>query len=369
MQIHSSSLPDFTEEDLSLAPLEQAETIPSTWYTDPRFHEIDLRFVLGKTWQGVGHVSKLQNPGDQIVGEAAGNPILVVRGDDHRLRAFFNVCRHRGGPLAIEDCNSKVLQCHYHGWTYLLDGSLRGTPKFNRVELFDKKDFGLVPIRLEEWEGLVFVDLSGTATSLNSILKDIPARITPFDLKTKTFFRRVTYDIRCNWKVYIDNYLEGYHLPYVHPELAKLLDYNHYVTETSNFYSLQYSPFTEGENFYSADHGRAFYYFVFPNFMLNILPGRLQTNLVLPVDHNHTRVIFDYCYDDISSPKALRMIEQDIEYSHKIQLEDIEICERVQKGLESIAYHKGRFSPETELGVYHFQSLLKQFYRRARNAS
>jgi choline monooxygenase len=362
-------LPDFTEKDLAVVSLEQSETIPSSWYTDPRFHQLDLALVFGKTWQGIGHVSKLQKPGDQIVGEAAGNPVLVVRGNDNALRAFFNVCRHRGGPLATEDCNSKVLQCHYHGWTYLLDGSLRGTPKFNRVELFDKKDFGLIPVALEEWEGLVFVNLSTKPEPLTTLLKDIPQRIAPFDITKKTFYRRVTYDLRCNWKVYVDNYLEGYHLPYVHPELATLLDYNNYVTETRGHVSLQFSPFKEGDNFYASEDGKAFYYFVFPNFMLNILPGRLQTNLVLPIDHNHTRVVFDYFYDDINSADSLKMIEQDIAYSHKIQLEDIDICEQVQKGLESIAYQKGRFSPETELGVYHFQSLLKQYYRRARTQS
>lgn len=298
-----------------------------------------------------------------MLGTAAGNPVLIIRGKDETVRAFFNVCRHRGGPLAIEERgNCNILQCKYHGWTYLLDGSLRGTPKFDRTELFDRKDYGLVPVRFDEWQGLIFVNLSRDAAPVSSIMKGITNRIAPHALSEKRFYRRFSYEVRCNWKVYVDNYLEGYHLPFVHPELCNLLDYQKYVTETYEHYSLQYSPFTGKDNVYTSGEGEAFYYFVFPNFMMNILPGRVQTNLVLPVAHNKCNVVFDYYFDDIALPEALRKIEDDISYSDRIQKEDIEICELVQRGLESIAYDKGRFSPEMEEGVYHFQCLLKTSY-------
>ncbi len=362
--LNSQSLPDFTEEDLSIVPLERAETIPSSWYWNPAFHQLEQECIFGTTWQAVGHISKLRHAGDQIVATVAGNPILVVRGSDHELRAFFNVCRHRGGPIATEDCTSKVLQCKYHGWTYLLDGSLRGTPKFDRTELFDKKDYGLLSVPLEVWEGVLFVNLSRDKPGISSLLHGIKERIAPNDLSIKTFHHRAVYEINCNWKVYVDNYLEGYHIPYVHPELATLLDYQQYVTETSEYYSLQHSPLT-GKNTLYGSGGSAFYYFIFPNFMLNILPGRLQTNVVVPLSPNRTKVIFDYLYDDISSEAAHKMIADDIECSHKVQLEDVEICEHVQLGLQSQAYHKGRFSPDAESGVYHFQSLLKRHYRQA----
>ena len=359
------SLPDTTAEDLTIIPLERSETIPSTWYTDPRFFDLDKEAVFCQSWQGISHLSKLQNVGDQIVATVAGNPILVVRGQDANLLAFYNVCRHRGGPLALEDCTTKVLQCKYHGWTYLLDGSLRGTPKFDRTELFDRKDYGLVPVPLEIWEGFVFVNLAGKGPSQDSTLRGIRDRIAPISLKAKKFYRRIPYHVNANWKVYVDNYLEGYHLPYVHPELCNLLDYQNYVTETFDYYSLQRSPIQQKDNFYGSDNNPAFYFFVWPNFMLNILPGRLQTNLVIPTAHNACTVLFDYYYDDISSEKAKKMIKEDIRYSDKVQQEDAEICEHVQRGLESRAYHKGRFSVEMENGVYHFQSLLKKAYRSA----
>jgi choline monooxygenase len=361
--INKTALPDFTIGTLSSVPIERSETIPSSWYTDPRFHEFDHEAIFARTWQHVGHLGKVQNPGDYFLAEVAENPIIVVRGQDHKLRAFYNVCRHRGGPLATEDGCAKALQCQYHGWTYLLDGSLRGVPEFDRVELFDRKDYGLIPVQLDVWNGLVFVNLSESPAPLNTILAGIGERIAPIQLDTKKFYQRMVYELNCNWKVYVDNYLEGYHLPYVHPELCNLLDYQKYVTETYQYYSLQYSPFTKEDNLYRASDGAAFYYFVFPNFMLNLLPGRLQTNLVVPLAHNRTRIIFDYFYDDLDSPGTQKIIRDDIEYSDRIQKEDMEICEHVQKGLQSRAYHRGRFSVKCEQGVYHFQSLLKEFYR------
>jgi len=359
------TLPDTAQEDLEILPLERSETIPSTWYTDPKFFDLDKETVFCQTWQGISHLSKLQNIGDQIVASVAANPILVVRGQEGNLSAFYNVCRHRGGPLALEDCRTKVLQCKYHGWTYLLDGSLRGTPKFDRTELFDRKDFGLVPIPLDSWEGFVFVNLAGKEHSLEPVMRGIKELIGPISLNGKKFYRRIHYHVNANWKVYVDNYLEGYHLPYVHPELCNLLDYQNYVTDTFEYYSLQRSPIQKKGNFYGSNENPAFYFFVWPNFMLNILPGRLQTNLVIPTAHNTCTVLFDYYYDDISSEKAKTIIEEDIRYSDRIQQEDAEICGHVQRGLESRAYHKGRFSVEMENGVYHFQSLIKKAYRSA----
>jgi choline monooxygenase len=360
------TLPDFTDEDLEILPLERSQTIPSRWYTDRRFHELDNEVILGRSWQYIGHVRQVQNPGDQCTGSVAGNPIIVVRGEDDKLRAFYNVCRHRGGPLAVvKGGKSQVLQCRYHGWTYLLDGSLRGTPRFNRVDLFDRKDYGLIPVRLDAWEGLVFVNLGDTGQSLSALFNGIVGRIAPMTLTNKKFYRRVTYNVNCNWKVYIDNYLEGYHLPFVHPELCTLLDLQNYASETFEYYSLQTSPISQKDSVYISKDGQAFYYFVWPNFMMNILPGRLQTNLVVPVSCNNCVVIFDYYYDDISTDEAINGIEGDIRYSDKVQHEDMEICEQVQKGLESRAYDKGRFSVECEGGVYHFQSLLKKAYRSA----
>lgn len=353
------------KSDLTVLPIAKAHTIPSEWYTSPGFFDFDRDAIFARSWQYVGPSAGLGSPGRYRSAEVAGNPLVVVRGKDGALRAFYNVCRHRGGPLVLDESGEcGMLQCKYHGWTYTLEGMLRGQPRFDRVELFDKRDFGLVPVGLAEWEGMLFARLEPGRDRPEKLLAPVHAKVAPGSLAAKAFHRRVTYDVACNWKVYVDNYLEGYHLPFVHPELCDLLDTAQYVTETFDRLSLQYSPFTGKETVYGSGGGEAYYYFLFPNFMLNILPGRLQTNLVVPVAHDRTRVVFDYYYDDVAGPGAAKRIGDDIAYSDRVQAEDIEICERVQAGLASRAYDRGRFSVEMEEGVHHFQSLIRKAYRR-----
>jgi choline monooxygenase len=364
MQTDTIHLPAIPAADLQVQPVERAETIPSRWYWDPAFDRLDRDAVFGRTWQGVGHAAQVREEGQFLSAEVAGNPVIVVRGKDGVLRGFYNVCKHRGGPLAVEPEGCvRALQCKYHGWTYLLDGSLRGVPQFDRVELFDRKDYGLVPVRVEEWEGQVFVNLWADAPPLAQFVEGIVGQIAPAKLGALQFVKRVEYDIACNWKVYVDNYLEGYHVPHVHPELVKLYDFQSYRTECFEWYSLQHSPLSGTANLYTSGDGAAFYYCVFPNYMLNILPGRLQTNLVQPLGPARCRVIFQYFYANAETPAVRRLVEEDLAYSDGIQREDIDICERVQRGVESRAYDRGRFSVKYEEGVYHFQRLLKGAYR------
>ena len=347
-------------------PLERAQTLPSCWYTQPDYHTGDLSWVISAQWQLVGHTSRLSTPGDHLVAQIANNPVMVVRGKEGQLNGFHNVCRHRGGPLAIEDGHCNVLRCRYHGWSYDLNGKLIGTPEFDGVQDFDPEAYGLPPVTVDTWEGFVFASLSDTAPPLAEVMAGISERIAPIELSKFRFATRVEYDIACNWKVYVDNYLEGYHINAVHPELAELLDYRNYVTETAPYYSLQHSPFRADaeNNVYSASNqGQAFYYFVYPNLMLNIMPRRLQTNLIVPLAHNRTRVIFDYYYDVAAGEDIDAMIREDLAYSELIQQQDIDICLQVQKGLESVSYDRGRFSVKRELGVHHFQELVKTAYR------
>ena len=360
----SRPFPKLAAADLRVRPLARAETIPSAWYTDPGFHELDRHAVFAATWQHVADLRQLARPGDHVLADVAGEPIIVVRGGDGELRAFYNVCRHRGGPLALKDGNADMLICKYHGWTYRLDGMLRGVPHFNRVELFDKKDYGLTSIHLATWEGLVFVNLAGRPKPVETLLAGIRERIAPARLERLAFARRIDYDVHANWKVYVDNYLEGYHIPYVHPELLEVYaDYDSYVTELRDWYSVQVGSLRREQSVYGAGGGEALYYHVFPNLMLNVVPGRLQSNVVIPLGPDRCQVVFRYYYEDVTSPAARERIEADIAFSDKVQREDAEICERVQRGLSSRAYDKGRFSVRFEEGVYHFQKLLKRAYR------
>jgi choline monooxygenase len=360
--VRPDELPDLTPDLLEERPLAQAETLPSAWYVDPRFGRLDRAAVFARTWQYVGHAGRVAEHGMVLSARVAGHPVMVVR-DGDTLRAFYNVCRHRGGPLVAEDCRrDRVFKCGYHGWTYRLDGSLRGVPAMDRVELFDHRDFGLVSLPVGVWEGLVFVALDPAVPPLQEVFAGMRERIAPVALGSMRFAHRVHYDVACNWKTYVDNYLEGYHVPIVHPELTKLYDFQSYVTEVADWYSLQLSPLSGEANLYDDGSGRAWYYHVFPNFMLNILPGRLQTNRVLPTGPTTCRVEFEYFYEDLPGREARGMVRQDVEFSDGVQQEDIGICEHVQRGLESPGYDRGRFSVKYEAGVWHFQRLVKRAY-------
>ncbi len=359
-----SSLPaSLSNQDTEPSLLADARALSAHCYADPAFHCFDQEAVFARSWQLAGHAWELGEPGDHVVTEIAGRPIIVVRGNDGMLRGFFNVCKHRAGPLALANGNARQLQCKYHGWTYTLEGQLRAAHEMQEARGFDMSCIHLDPVRVAEWQGLVFAAVDDPGVTLEQVLAGIRERIAPVDLTGLQFHTRVAYEMACNWKVYADNYLEGYHLPHVHPGLNRLLDYRRYATHTAEWYSWQQSPVSGGREPYAG--GEAQYYFVFPNLMLNILPGRLQTNLVVPVAHNHCRVLFDYYYSDTESEAARALIAEDLRFSDEVQREDIFICERVQQGLESGAYQAGRLSPKREAGVHHFQELVRRAYRHA----
>jgi choline monooxygenase len=339
--------------------LEEAFALHASFYNDPQWLAFEQREVFGRSWQLAAHSGDLADAGDHVACEIAGKPIVIVRNSDGTLNAFHNVCRHRAGPLAI--CNGKgarVLQCKYHGWTYTLDGQLRSAPEMQGAAHFEPSEIRLTRVRVQEWQGLVFVALSEDAPPFESVFGGIAERIRPIDVAAMRFAKRDSYRIACNWKVYVDNFLEGYHLPFVHPGLSKVLDYRVYDTELFEWHSLQHSPLRNNDGIYG--DGDAFYYFVYPNIMLNIMPGRMQTNRVVPDGHGHCIVEFDYYYTD--DPQVQARIASEQAFSDEIQSEDIFICERVQKGLMSGSYEAGRLNPKRESGVWHFQNLLRKAY-------
>src|SRR5262249_50539252 len=215
--------------------IERAKTLPSHLYVEAATLEQERRKVFHRTWQLIGNLAQLPEVGSYLTAEVAGEPIVVVRGKDEQLRAFFNVCRHRAGPVATGAGCRQSLQCAYHGWTYALTGELIGTPFFEGVEEFNRSDFGLVPVRLETWEQFLFVNLDAKAPPLSEFLGDLPQQIRKFEVSKMKFVERRDYLIDCNWKVYVDNYLEGYHLPMVHPGLMRELDFANYRTRTFRY--------------------------------------------------------------------------------------------------------------------------------------
>lgn len=348
-------------EWLAPQPPATARALHAALYTEEKAAYAERKCIFAQSWQLLAHAGELTGVGDHVVDAIGGVPVVLVRGEDGTLRGFHNVCRHRAGPVAT--CNgrgARALRCKYHGWTYRLDGRLRSAPEMDDAEAFDVADVRLPAVAVGEWRGLVFAALGG-APPLEEVLDGMDERIGERGMASWRFERRVGYEIACNWKTYVDNFLEGYHLPHIHPELNRLLDYRSYRTETARWHSLQWSPLESEQGPYGA--GDALYYFVWPNTMLNILPGRLQTNRVIPLATGRCRVDFDYYYPD-GTPAARR--EQDIAFSDAVQREDIAICEAVQTRLASGSYGAGRLNPKREAGVHHFHELVRRALREAR---
>jgi choline monooxygenase len=346
--------------ELKLPPLERdlslARAFSGFWYTDPDVFLAEKEKIFRATWQPVADLGFLARPGDFVTAEVAGEPVVVVRDKSSALRAFYNVCRHRAGAVA-EGCGRRQsLQCRYHGWTYGLDGALLHTPEMDGVAGFDRGRSGLVPIGVATFGPVVFVNLDERAAPLDTFMEGVPRATRDLGLEGMVKVARRDYVVGCNWKVYVDNYLEGYHVPIAHPALNKMLDYASYRVKTHRYHSEQFAPLREGQG-----DQQARYYWVFPNWMLNIYPDNISINIVVPLALDRTLTIFEWYRRDA----AVGELENMIAFSDEIQREDISLCEMVQKRIASRAYDGGRFSVEREAGVHHFQCLVHEFLSRA----
>jgi choline monooxygenase len=356
------------------ADVSRAWTLPSDLYFDAEVHAAEKGAIFSRSWQVVGHHAQVRNPGDYFTTELIGEPLLVVRGTDGKLCAFYNVCRHRAGPPA-EGCGSrKLFRCGYHGWTYDLDGSLLSATEIDGVKGFRERDFALAPVMVEEWFNFVFVNLDRHARPLTQGLKQLSRQVEKFPIAGMKLFDRRSYEMNCNWKTYVDNYLEGYHLPSVHPGLNRELDYNAYTVEPHENYVRQFSPirgaqpgdatprrYQEAREDLTTD-----YFWIFPNWMLNCYPDNVSLNIVLPVSAERSIAIFEWYLPE--EDHASSAAKASVEFSHQIQIEDVAICETVQKNLHSRSYSRGRFSVKQEKGVHAFHRMyaeaMKKKYRR-----
>jgi choline monooxygenase len=346
------------------APLSEAATIPALWYVDARIADLEIQNVFSKTWQVIGRTDQVEKPGDFITFTLAGEPIVAVRGNDGQLRAFYNVCRHHAAAVVTEPCgHAQILHCPYHGWNYGLDGSLKGMPEFEGVQGFERSANGLVPVKVATWEKFVFVNLDSDAEPLETFLGRIMQRLASLEVNKLHHVASKSYEMVCNWKVFVDNYLDGgYHVPHLHKGLNSVLDYKQYTIENEDRYCLQSSPMvTSNEDVATGatrQGDRAWYFWQYPNFMINCYAGYMDTNLVLPVDVDHCRVIFDFYFRDVSTQEARKYNEQSIAVGDRVQGEDLGICEAVQRGLRSRVYRAGRLSVRREAGEHLFHRLL-----------
>jgi choline monooxygenase len=344
----------------------RARTLDAGWYLDPVVFDLEIERLFSRTWQPVTKLRDVTNPGDFIATDAAGQPIVVLRDKTNQLRAFYNVCPHRAGTLARGQGNRKSLQCTYHGWTFDLNGCLLNTPYFVQVENFNPADFNLREIRTDTWGPYVFVNLDDNAAPLKDWWGDEFDNARGINWAEWHLVDEREYSIDVNWKVYLDNYAEGYHVATAHPGLHREMSLDDLYVDTYRFHSTQRAeikpPYVGNpyqRRYVNPKPGDSIcYHVMFPNFMIDDYPDNLSTNIVKPLSHNRILLKFDWWFKDDMDQAS---IDSMIEFADQVQYEDIAICNDVQRNLQSRAYDSGRFSGRYENGVHHFHSLVHSF--------
>ncbi len=349
-------------------PIERAWTPPSVWYVDPRMADVERQAVFQRSWQPVARVAQLQEVGSYRSGCLAGEPWLVIRGEDGVLRAFHNVCLHKGRELLTGAGTARELVCGYHAWRYASDGRLRSAPGIAGIEDFDRRALSLAPMRLECWGPWVFICGDPEAEGLAGSIPELDAALQASGWHTLRFVARKSWEVACNWKVVVDNYLDGgYHVPHMHPSLAAQIDMRSYRTECYSRSSIQTAQGRkdagDGLDFDPEERvgAGAIYGWIYPNFMVNRYGRCLDANHVIPLDHQRCRVEYEFYFEPGAADEGFAAAS--IEQADVTQREDIEICESVQRGLGSSAYDRGRYAPRVEQGEHHFHRLLAQALR------
>jgi len=341
-------------EDHSQPAGARAWSLPARYYADPTVWELERRAIFARDWQLFTHAAALAEPGSYVAETLAGYPIFVLRDRNGALRGFHNICRHRAARILAEgEGHIEVLRCPYHGWAYDGTGRLKATPGFGESAGFDRAEYGLFPVRVETWRGLVFVNLDGDAGPLAEGLGDMPRHAEPFPLESYRFCRRQTYDIDCNWKTYIDNYLEGYHIPLLHPELNAAVEFRSYRVENGERICLHRANARDGAAY------QGLWLWRWPNQSFAVYASGMNFTRVLPLGPDRTRLAIDFFFADLS-PAAAAANEKDMAATCRVVEEDFPICAAVQRNLGAGVYDRGPLSPRHEAGLGYFHDRVER---------
>ena len=335
-------------------------TAPAEVYRDPAVYDDERKLVFGRSWQFIGHESELRETGDVVSTTIAGYPVIAVKTGDG-LKAFHNVCRHRAGPLFDGErgnCGA-TLTCKYHGWSYALDGRLRSARDFGAADGFDPRNFSLFPVRVEAWRGFLFVNMNEAAAPLVEWIQPLEARMGARDLAPLVHATRKTHDIACNWKLYAENYLEGYHIPVVHRGLDAEIDAARYEVSVDGRVCFHSAPLRDARANTVYD---GLWAFLWPNLGVNIYGHGLMLERMVPIGLGATRLIYDYYLRPEIVASASEQ-EHIFAMSREVTAEDKWICERVQTNIAAGIYEQGALSPRHEGGVAWFQSVVGQALR------
>lgn len=330
------------------ADIGKAKTLPSDFYTDQRFFELSKERIFARSWQFAGTADEVEGLKPlTLLPDFLDEPLLLTRGEGG-LRCLSNVCTHRGKILVEEPRRANLIRCGYHGRRFALDGRFLSMPEFEGVQDFPSGADDLMRVPLERWGSFLFVSID-PAMQFETIIAEAAERI---DLTPYTGARLTSakdYEIHAHWALYCENYLEGFHIPYVHHSLNEVIDYSSYTTETFRYASLQTGRDKSGEP-------AARYLFVFPNLMFNFYPWGISVNVVCPVRPERTVVSFLTFISDEARIETGAGADL-----HRVEIEDERVVESVQRGIRSRFYMQGRYSPTREQGTHHFHRLIAEF--------
>ncbi len=360
-------------------PTIEAHLLPPRVFHDPAIlaYEQEAWFAAG--WVCVGREEDAAEPGAYVLTQVAGESLIVVRGNDGVLRAFHNVCRHRGATMVTEPCGKLVrFQCPYHAWIYDLEGKLRPPRYTDTLVDFDPAEHGLIPVSLATWQGFVFVNGAVDAQPLMAYLNDLPAYLARYDLAGLKRTERMEYDVAANWKAIIENYSECYHCPGVHPLLNKITPYNlgawlpskgpwngSWMEVTGDHETLSLDGATHGRpdlpGTQPEDHKRVYYFVVWPNLLLSLHPDYLMAHQVWPVEPGRTRVVCEWFFPPAAMAQPGFDPSDAVGFWDLTNRQDWEVCELQQQGTRSRAYTPGRYSA-MESGVHAFDLMVADRY-------
>lgn len=352
--------------------IRQAWTLPAWVYTDPELYEQARQKVFARSWQFVADTDIVKISGQTypfiLLEGCLDEPLLLTRDTQDTIHCLSNVCTHRGNLVCETAGNERFLRCRYHGRRFGLDGKFQHMPEFEEVEGFPTEQDHLPAVPFGLWDKLIFVSLDPVC-SFEEFIAPVKERVGWLPLHEFIFdaARSRDYLMKANWALYCDNYLEGFHIPFIHAALNETLDYSNYRTEIFEYGNLQLGIAKGGEDCFdlptsSPDYGQdvaAYYYWMFPNLMLNFYPWGLSINVVKPLSVGVTRVSFlsyvwDYSRIGAGAGAALDRVER----------EDEVVVEATQRGIRSRFYERGRYSPTREQGVHHFHLLLTEFLQK-----
>jgi phenylpropionate dioxygenase-like ring-hydroxylating dioxygenase large terminal subunit len=351
------------------ADIAKAKTINTDFYTEEKFYEAAKAKIFANSWQFIGDSDLTKKSGDAypfiLLENYLNEPLLLTKDKQDKIYCLSNVCTHRGNLIVYEPCKLTQLKCRYHGRLFALDGKFVSMPEFKEVENFPTEEDNLHQLQIKQWGKLLFTSLNEVKT-FDDFFGEMMQRINWFPVEQLQFKKELSKDyyVNANWALYCENYLEGFHIPFVHAGLNQVLDFGEYTTEIFRFSNLQLGIGKKGDVCFelpqtSSDYGKeiaAYYFWVFPNMMFNFYPWGLSINIVEPLEVSKCRVRFlTYVGDETK-------LEQGAGSGlNAVELEDEEVVQNVQKGIRSRFYRYGRYSVKREQGTHHFHSLIAQF--------